>query len=395
MDLKLKTLSPVFIGSGEEYNGLSYIADGSRIRFYDLHGIMGDLDQEQRERFIRFIEHSGSRSNLRGLLREVFGADAHSGLDSHCRYELHVAGRIGGRIRGFIAEGEDVYIPGSEVKGTIRTSILYHFLNLLGEQMPERLRTGGNSLKEIESEFEGAVFRTSKNDDAKYDVLKLLMIRDSEPKPAGECLFVSNIEILNVHEKQGRRNGRIAIPCQLCREEQTFICQDMQVSDDPLVASQLGFSANQRWMLQYTGGLPNFFQCCYESSQKLLQAEIDYFSRVDGILEVDLLLNNLEVESQDEAIGILDQVVVKLEAIQEKNRANTPVIRLGGSQGYFSTTISLVLREFAPDIYEEVARTMAKRGVPPSQFPRTRRLVVNSSDEYDTLGWVQLSTDSD
>jgi CRISPR-associated protein Csm5 len=213
MKLKIRTLSPLFIGSGEDYNGISYIVDGNRIKFYDLHGIMGDMSQQQEKEFISFIERHGSRSSLKRLLREVFGAETCPELDSHCIYKLPAAGKVddGRTIRAFIAEGKNAYIPGTEIKGAIRTAVLYYLLNpdlrhkrntanLFAKRLYDSLATliekriqGSDDvprLRDIERELEGVVFRARGNmEDARYDVFKGLLIRDSEPKPAEGCLF--------------------------------------------------------------------------------------------------------------------------------------------------------------------------------------------------------------
>lgn len=361
MVLEVKTLSPVYIGTGEEYNRLSYIVDGGNVEFYDLRGIINDMEAVQEGKFAEFIasaveESPKSMPGLRDLIKAICGKEAYPGLDSHCLYILPLADKLGdeSKIRSFMAEGGYIYIPGTEIKGAIRTAIFYYLMNSGGHEksknhsfsnriysdlikkLDPKRKLNVRRLKDIEKDFEGQAFRARYGRDARYDLLKYLLIRDSDLKPIAECLFVSNIKVLNVHKryKRPRRpTGRIFIPCQLCNKDQVFICPEICVNESQLDADGLGFSGEQKWVLRCTDQLPNFFQCCHDFSNRLLEEEINYFNRKDGILEMGLLMNNLGGIREDEAERILDHVVSRLEDIKSQNKPNKPVIRLGVARG--------------------------------------------------------------
>jgi CRISPR/Cas system CSM-associated protein Csm5 (group 7 of RAMP superfamily) len=162
----------------------------------------------------------------------------------------------------------------------------------------------------------------------------------------------------------------------------------MRINDNQLIASELGFSDRQKWVIQYTQLLPNFFQCCYSFSKRLLEADIRYFNREDSILDTSLLMKNLDVDDESRIEPILNQIVDRLKEIQGQNSPETPLIRLGGSKGYFSNTISLILKERNPTMYEKVVSVLSRT---PYKFPRTRRVVLSPDGKYDILGWIQLS----
>ena len=406
MNLGIKTLTPIYIGTGEEYNGRSYITEDDNVKFYDLRGIISTIDKmPQRDRFFALLSE---RRRLVDILKEVFGDDELPWLDDSCIYTLPLSDKIGGDkrirpIRTFIGNAKNIYIPGTEIKGAIRTAILYYFLNpelhnkgddirSLSERFYHSLLGKINrrkSLRDIESEIEQEVFRTDRDTDGRYDVLKHLTIRDSELRPCEECLFVSNITLMNVHEHDRyRSDGRIAIPSQLCSKDTFFLSKKMRINDNQLIASELGFSDRQKWVIQYTQLLPNFFQCCYSFSKRLLEADIRYFNREDSILDTSLLMKNLDVDDESRIEPILNQIVDRLKEIQGQNSPETPLIRLGGSKGYFSNTISLILKERNPTMYEKVVSVLSRT---PYKFPRTRRVVLSPDGKYDILGWIQLS----
>ena len=56
MKLQIKTLSPIHIGNGEKYNGLSYIGDNGEIRFYDSAKILENITSQYSKRFMEWVE---------------------------------------------------------------------------------------------------------------------------------------------------------------------------------------------------------------------------------------------------------------------------------------------------------------------------------------------------
>lgn len=401
MRLQIKILTPVHIGNGEKYNGLSYLQDKRekpfKLCYLEFDRIKQVLTDQQLQIFAdwittenypaiqKFLQYKlNDRNN--NIANQLISASVYK-IDLFF-VENYSQRKFLGRIESFIKQNNKVYIPGSEIKGAIRTAILYKLLkennNLYMwlkneiEDFGKRFRSEINKVKDkrlekymkekrikekilvkemgkIEEELQRKVFRTN-NDDAKYDLLKLLSISDSDSKKPDECLFVSNLQTLNI-------SRQFPIFQELLKPDQTFTCERFEINNNSLLLDKLGFSPEQKYILSSPQSI---FGCCYEFTNRLLDEEIAYF-------------NSHKPET-----------VKKLENIKKQNQKDSPVIRIGKNEGYLSLTIGLLIKEKDPDLYNNVVIHATKNTSYTNEFPKTRRIVNLGKNNWDTLGWVKL-----
>ncbi|MCW3142248.1 MAG: type III-A CRISPR-associated RAMP protein Csm5, partial [Methanophagales archaeon] len=127
MKYEIEVISPVHVGSGGGISPIEYVLED---KFYraDMDGLFAD------ERFEsdRFIEDAKVGALYLGRFDSELAKE-------HVRYALDISqptrtnlqGLIGKRsseVREFIKTKDDAYIPGSSVKGAIRTAILWWVL---------------------------------------------------------------------------------------------------------------------------------------------------------------------------------------------------------------------------------------------------------------------------
>jgi CRISPR-associated protein Csm5 len=428
MKLQIKTLSPIHIGSGEKYNGLAYIQDKRqrpfKLWFLEFDKIKQVLNSQQLQNLAewimseryptiqKFLQHKLSDTN-NNITNKLISAAIYK-IDLLFE-ENHQQGRFLKDIEAFIKQNNSVFIPGSEIKGAIRTAVLYKLLKensdnwnflkeelesfknkfsqtfqiissgnkkanyeltqeeikripnhekqaLFGEKIPRRIKISdikkvlSKKMEKIEEKLQEKVFRTQNNNDAKYDLLKLLSISDSDSKKPDDCLFVSNLETLNI-------NRQFQIFQELLKPGQVFTCE-IKLNNDSLLIDKLGFSEHQKNVISSIG---NIFKCCYEFTNKLIEEEINYFTTYK------------------------QEIVNKLENIKKQNQENSPVIRIGKNEGYLSLTIALLIKEKDPDLYKNVVIHTTKNTSYTNLFPKTRRIVNIGNNNLDTLGWVKLN----
>ncbi len=197
--------------------------------------------------------------------------------------------------------------------------------------------------------------------DAKYDVLKLLSISDSEDKKPEDCLFVSPIKVVG---------ERFTLFYELCKEGAEFI-SPFSLSSNSLISSTLGFSENQRRIIH---SVDNLLQYCYEFSERLLKEEIKYFERSEH--------------------SEFSSIIQKLKEIKKQNTLKAPLIHIGKGQGYLSLTVNMLIKDKDPDLYNSVIVHATKGKSYSSNFPKTRRVVViqrKNQKNYLPLGWIKLT----
>lgn len=437
MKLQIRTLSPLHIGSGEKYNGLSYFQDKrsspAKLCYLEFDAIKSVISVPQLQNFadwitterfpslFKFLRNINDRNNAIAnnlISKALYKIDLLFKEDPQQRIFL-------GDIEAFLKQNNKPYIPATEVKGAMRTAIAYHLLNadneytwlkneLIGLQrrfrntysilascekkgndfltltelrsMPEpelkklfgdkrgtemfgEIRANNdprikiNACKKvfvekagkIEEQLQNKLFRANGKDDAKYDLLKLLHISDSEIKDPSACLFVSDLKTLNI-------SRQFPIFQELCKSGQTFTCNGFKLDDNNTILDALGFSDEQKWIVS---DVKNLLQCCYEFSNRLLEEELAYFLYPEKVKHT-------------------------LTAIKQQNTPESPVIRIGKNEGYLSLTMGLLVKDKDKALYDNALCHATKNTSYTGSFPKTRRIVNLQNGDADTCGWVKL-----
>ncbi|RLC81567.1 MAG: type III-A CRISPR-associated RAMP protein Csm5 [Chloroflexi bacterium] len=404
VQVKLRTLTPVFVGSGEEVGPLCYVVRGQDVLILDQDKFLKSLSGTQMEEYLHWIEESLSPQQRR--LRLYLSDFLHSRLrvdpiqfvkERQCiAYSVKCNHNMS--FRGFKAHIKTIdyqpYIPGSELKGAIRTSLLYtlmkgdqvgQFLDELRKvkavheeliALEEAKTESGRSLeiqrkkvgvqkrklknilrKRVSSKIEG-MLRGYKND-AKYDIFRMIFISDSQP------LTVENLQIeLSQAEKASDiRRTSTYIETITIDSETMFTMALVEKAD--LALRELSLRELKDWL-----SLDRLLEACYERSKDILEEEGRYF--------------------KDQG-AILDQI----SRLKEENEPSSPLLRLGWGQGFLSTTVDLRVKQADPELYEEGIREPISRlrnwRTRKDNFPKTRRVIVDRKDRpVSLLGWVKL-----
>lgn len=190
MKYKLEILSPIHIGSGQKINPMEYIID-DRFHRIDMDALFEDKDFDI-ERFINSAK--GGRLYL-GNFAPAIGK-------RHIRYILDVssatakthlrdsARQARGEVMEFIKTKDLAYIPGSSLKGAIRSALLYWIL----KNDPIKLNQATQNIirardtKRAADPVEEMIF----GEDPRFDVLKALQVADTVP------ISVENLQINEV-----------------------------------------------------------------------------------------------------------------------------------------------------------------------------------------------------
>ena len=391
MKLLLKTLTPVHIGNGEKYNGLSYVEDifanPKKVFIVEFDRIKKILNKRELESFTNWVVSEDYPSWFKYCKFALNKPQIQNEFKKTALYTLnnYSAEKYLRDIDCFIKQNNKPYIPGTEIKGAIRTAVAYHLLQNEGhwkyfkkelekfgnnyrkelQQIPGQKGRWVNDVKKkltnemgkIEEELQTRLFRAENNNDAKFDLLKLLSIGDTELKDPNICLVISNLTVEGI-------SRTFQIFQELCKANTSFTCQGFRLENNTTIINKLGFTPEQKWVIS---DIKNILQCCYEFSDRLLQEEIVFFKR----------LNKL-------------QIVAKLQNIQKQNTPDSPVIRIGKNEGYFSLTMGLLVKDRDKVLYDNVLCHATKNTSYTGNFPKTRRIVNVSNNEQDTLGWVKL-----
>lgn len=370
--MKLKTLTPVHIGDGEYYTNLSYLVHQGNMYVIDTEAL-SVFTQEQMEQWLRCLAMGRGQdlnsfvSQYPGLRQKIIGK---------AKYCLPLHGAASQKVFTFIKSADHAYIPGTEVKGALRTALLSALLiqqplkqkliqelHKFGKEFP-RLQQNKKALaeraKELETSLHAIAFRPCAND-ARYDLLKLLFVSDSDAKRLSEVLVVAPVQSVGLQKRLPEQSHEVA------KYGVEFSLELTITSGKPRdeFLTKFKFDQLHHDILRDRHAL---FKIAYQFYDKVLEEEISYF-KSRGVQ--------------------YSEVVAKLQQIKNLNAPDSPVIRLGKHQGYLSLTLGLLLKNQALDLYQKCVLPLIKGRINPQDFPKTRKLV-ELNGELFPLGWVQL-----
>ncbi len=423
MKLLIETLAPLHIGNGEEISALDAVISRGKLLVIDRDKFSRIMTRDEIQSFGSWIADEMSRhgrdrrfqprienfigKNIR--LQDSIHETADYSIDApeHLKLEKGIA--------SFIKSGNRAYIPGSEIKGALRTAALFVMCDPV---FHEKLETGfrdeaQNNLRWLRKkliEFDrrnsrdihfvkdkksrGKIGYVKKNltkfmgrtekklqnrmlcrqsDPSPHgDIFKHVMIGDAAPQECSRCLYAAGVEII------GTRPLNLAH--EMCKTGTEWNVGTFNhrhaYSAGIMVNERSGYSDMQGWLLEETDGIPNLFMAAQWFSSRLLNAEINFYEKFQNLQEKD-------------------DIAGKLRDIKEKNRPEAPALRIGKNQGYLSMTMGMLVREMPEGLYER-SFVHATRGTSYSRlFPKSRKLTV---DHYGdgrpaVMGWISVGAD--
>ncbi len=132
MDVEITLLSHVFVGGGEDAvlsPYMDFVASGNCIRLVDRDKLLKVLSRQQIDRYVSFIRQNWDNNRPTKVLAD-FLRDNRIDLEGVLSgVKIEVKGDIKGReVKLFISSAGRNYIPGSTIKGSVRTALFYSYM---------------------------------------------------------------------------------------------------------------------------------------------------------------------------------------------------------------------------------------------------------------------------
>jgi CRISPR type III-A-associated RAMP protein Csm5 len=430
--LTVRILSPVVIGTGEKCNTLGFVTDDGKVLVVDERKFFAALSEPQRERFLSWIEplvgnlahirqqiqRAGRNQALRQQLRRQ-RREAESNLSlakflrenlqmsqpaqwlrsvQALRYEVAAVAppnRYEGLTLCLKTPDHRPYIPGSELKGAIRTAVLAQALHgkaldslaeaLQSEDIKQLIKDIKQLIDEIQQLKKGphlerelrqkqsALSRKLRNlwqeteqnllragsKDAHNDLFRGIAISDSEPLPT-DALRIYAAKRLNMS-----RDVTVFVEA-IAPNSETKVTLSVACPDRWLQA--IGLTDKAGW-LDWT----KLAHALYEHSNAVL----DFIAKKFPARE-------------------FPQVHAKAQKLKEQNKPDEPLVCLGWGQGFLSITMTEPLRQKFPTAYETLRQAMAQairqyERTKQNNFPKTIWAALDANSQpSDLFGWVQL-----
>lgn len=389
MKCEMKLLSPLHVGNGNELKMVDFYLDEKtyKIKFINFdkfinYCIKKDIDLTTKE--IRNKEYKTGEdfsitkfmNKKRIYLEEVEGLISYSvpAIIEHRNRESEFA------IREFIKCG-GAYIPGSSIKGAIRTAFMWHYLNekpdgkeiVLKSLEPwlQKNKISGHLFKSIDDNISAVVF----GKDPRNDIFRIIRVSDTnlikyENLEVSEIKIVGNSQEIPIYVENMKAGDNLVFDIDF----DEFLLNDKEASSC--------FKNLDCFNLM---NIKSVFKTCNDFSRNVIKKHLEYFwenynceATVD---EFEFLLNQAKNCKDDEAI-----------------------LRIGWGGGWYSTTVGLMLEtlpSFTTPLQGSPKNWELKKGTIREQFnlgrkpgtnkyslnfPKTRRVTL----ENKPLGWVKL-----
>lgn len=380
MKCKIELLSPLHIGNGNELKMVDFYLDDDKnsIKRIDFNKFINYCF----ENGINLMEEMNKKQYMTGRdfsITKFMGAK-NIDPDGFTSYEVPAIIQKRERESEFAVKEHvkcgGAYIPGSSIKGAIRTALMWRFLkdedgvNLLFDELDRCLKEQRIDLKKIDDQISRKVFGS----DAHHDILRALRVSDTNTIGV-EHLEVSEIKIVGNPQEipvyvENLKTGTTA----------TF---DLHLDEDLLNTKELNFK-NHR--LRKYMDVNKICEICNAFSKKVVEAHLGYL---------------WENYNCDNTIDKFEQLRGKVMQCND----NEMLLHIGWGGGWYSTTVGLLIEDHPKfttsagrnlrdwHIEKGTLRYKFKLGRNPqtnryaARFPKTRRITI----EGEPLGWAKIT----
>lgn len=369
--MTIETLTPVHIGTGTVLvNNFDFVVHGGKTYRLNLDRVLdylwpADVDALSKDELEKLTKTPPGELLLRNpanLQRPELVMYVMEGVP---RVKTAGAGQIREQIKD--AYGR-LYIPGSTIKGAIRTALARHLAKALNIAVYSHIAGREREKRETaDDELDKALFRP-KVDSANYDLLRALHIADSAPVSSPPML--ANVQVFRAGKGQSPIEVE-AIPAGV-----TFVTA--LSLDEYLLGKQaavLGWKGDERKALR------SFWVTCRNTAGQQIQREKGFFQKYQ--------------------MATLLAVYQSLEKrLQGLKGGMGFLLRIGWAGGWENKTLGSDLLAGNTDAFRRLreqfgmGRPPGRKGAwtPGKEFPLSRRLLVNEQNMPTApMGWVLVT----
>jgi len=392
--VKIKLLTPLHIGDGNFISPMEYFISDKKVYLIPGETLFKGLDRRNLDVLKTWLKTSIYRASFKR--REAFRLSdfikQHRYMENRLKKLSTLSFDIGSNdiqikeIITIIKSNGEPYIPGSEIKGAIRTAILYRLLRL---QQPNVLI---GEIRKLQKEYGTVVKRIKNNRSAVLTEEEKQKYKVHNSKELFKKLSKQVINISKELEKTvlGRYKYYDVMRSLIISDTNIMEKQNLKIGEVNLINS----NKKSQW-IEYLENIE--FEFSIFINDQLLKAESNIMNtpyRKPDIrfLDINFIKEALFDYSKD--IIKSDQEILKnnksIEKLISQNTESAPLIRLGKFKGYLSNTVSLIIKKEDPELYNDFFVYLLQAKVydhnkTKLSFPKTRKLLNNQP-----LGWCKL-----
>jgi CRISPR-associated protein Csm5 len=351
--LKITTLSPLNIGNGDKYTNLDYYIEGNKAKIIDIEKMMESIEDINKiNEMQNLIKHNMGNNRLTISVRELYeGIGIYPDKYISKKIDCKIKEDASVQVAKFINQNGNYYIPGSSLKGAIRTAYIFDYYDKNINKLVNILKNRDNTKKGNE------VVKIAIGD-IKDDFFKHLLITDSGFISPENFEFIETRRY-NIENK--KRNKSNVYGNKECKE---------------VLKRNSNFNVELTIKKDFPKNFEEIKSMCNKLTRTIIKFEMDnkYLPQSLKDFYKNNILNNL-------------------------NNDNTFYLAVGSGSSYLSKTIYLLLWKHDKDL------NLIKRLLPTRNdrrrnkfqkvnsyldFPRTR--VIETNKEIP-IGWIKITAE--
>lgn len=372
MQIQLKTLSPVHIGSGNQITPNAeylYFSEHKELAIIDDRKILEIIGEEEIPTWLDYIEKC-EQSFVDYLLRRSpdlkpiqvakrlvkYKGMRRIGTNNPLREQIHTG--MGG-----------AYFPGSSIKGAFRTALLGNKMMESEEKLQEKKVLNKNRRGSLfkDREIVQNIFGSNPN----KDWFRVLQVSDFHFNGSTEANFVETLNEdrnENLFIKHKVKQLSELVPKGIIAKGKIRVNRDLQKaaakktrSNDPVFQTPKAYEIT----------LKKLFQEVNKHSVRLIGNEISLYENLDFPQELDGFVDNL----------------LEIEKIMLQSPGNSCVLRLGFGTGYRNMTGDWTEDRLDKNLRIRLSDSIRGKRYSDYPMPKTRKIVSGGQP----LGYVQLT----
>lgn len=377
-NITLKTLTPLHIGSGNEYAGnfeFVYFQKEQKIVIIDERKILDIIGIENIDEWVKIID---KKQDLYKFLLQYKSNLTIKDIDKKIINAQNIP-NTNQSIKQFMQDGMGKnYIAGSSIKGAVRTALLTFLIKKDANFATQQKNLGFENRNSFKFK-DGEIIKKYLGTDPNHDILRLLQIGDFYPLKDNletECLKSGIMNLFN----QGWSYKREQYGFAECMPKKTEAQGKIHLNED--LKKGIEQKEKNSFLTQYFEylTLPNLFKIINEHTKTLVESELVFWEDEDI---------NDDIE---EYLDILEDIKNAINNIENKEK--TCILRLGAGSGWDFMTGSWAKGKddkdeyiINDDLWNIMKRSLRYKSYSNDViFPKTRKLSKNQP-----LGFVELS----
>jgi CRISPR-associated protein Csm5 len=378
--VQLTVLSPLFIGAGKEAILSPYtdfVQDDRQLVYLDERKFQDALAEKSDliDELVQEIKNGFDNNRSDFSLSEFISTRLNLLVSDVERCRLPIDGDIGKKpVRSFIATAGRPFIPGSTIKGAMRTAVTVHWL--------QNRRGGKRQFEKIKNLVAEGDWKTIKKINIEQLCMTALSLDPVVSSDAFRYLRVSDSDAIShsvLHVSEVERVSTVTISDDYPIEQQTSI---PQWSETMPPGTNTNFSIALLQSQEITG-----FKFIETQSVQELFSILNAFSKDACLHELKVFDNcSNNFEGFKDFYANLERQIASLGSTEA-------IVRIGAGKTWFDNSIGLAIDQddFGPEFLFGAYLKLLKLGNQP--FPSTRSAVMKNGQPALPLGWVKLSVE--